>query len=137
MGLLADIYLSRDDEAVGYDTEPERFTDRAEYKRISPLELSTLWAILRGVEWDVALMDEFPCLQVDGGERLIHKLPSAMVQQLAGLSPERVAAVTSAWAATEELGCDPEEIKPVVDDLVRLSRRAGETDRSVHLWNCV
>ena len=136
MSLLADIYISRDDEAVSYDTTPDQFADRAQYKGFTPF--SMLWSIMRGVEWDVALTDEFPCLlQIDGGERLIHRLPSAMVTELAALSPDRVASVTTAWAATEELSCSPEDIRPVIDDLVRLARRATETGRSLHLWNCV
>ena len=138
MSVLADIYISRDDDAVKYDTTPDQFADRAQYKGLTPLELSTLWAIMRGVEWDFAMQDEFPCLlQINGGERLVHRLPTAMVSELAALSPDRITSVTSAWAATEELGCDPEDIRPVVDDLVRLSRRATETGQSVHLWNCV
>src|SRR5688572_20035623 len=128
MSLLADIYISRDDEAVGYDTTPDQFVDRAQYKGFTPLELSVLWSIMRGVEWDVAMMKEFTCLlQIDGGERLIHRLPSAMISELAALSPDRVASVTSAWAATEELSCSPEDIRPVVDDLVRMARHATET----------
>jgi hypothetical protein len=138
MSVLADIYISRDGDAVKYDTAPDQFADRAQYKRFTPLELSILWSIMRGVEWDGAMMDEFPCLlQIDGGERLIHRLPSAMVSELAALPPDRAATITSAWAETEELSCDPADIRPVVDDLVRLSHRAGETGQSVHLWNCV
>ena|ERR1051326_8130791 len=64
---VADIYISRDDEAVKYKTTPEQFAERMAYKGITPLELSILWSILRGVEWDVATMDEFPCLlQIEG-----------------------------------------------------------------------
>jgi hypothetical protein len=138
MSTLADIYISRDDDAVKYDAAPEQFAYRAQYKGFTPCELSILWSIMRGVEWDVAMMDEFPCLlEIDGGERLIHRLPVAMVSELAALSPDRIATVTSAWAATEELRCSPEDTRPVVDDLVRLARRAGETIQSVHLWNCV
>jgi hypothetical protein len=138
MSVLADIYISRDDEAIRYDTTPDQFADRARYKGFTPLELSILWSIMRGIEWDVAMMDDFPfLLQIDGGERLIHRLPSAMVTELADLSRDRVASITSAWAATEELSCSPEDIRPVVEDLVRLARRATETSRSVHLWNCV
>lgn len=138
MGILADIYISRDDEAVRYDTTPDRFTERTQYKGMTPLEVSMLWSIMRGGEWDVALMDEFPCLlQIDGGERLIHKFPSDMLAELSKLSPERVAAVTAAWAATEELSCSPEDIRPIVGDLVRLAGRAIESGRSMFLWNCV
>jgi hypothetical protein len=138
MSTLADIYISRNDDAVKYDTAPEQFADRAQYKGFTPCEVSILWSIMRGVEWDVAMMDEFPCLlEIDGGERLIHRFPAAMVSELAALSPVQIASVTSAWAATEELSCSPEDIRPVIDDLVRLSQRAGQTGQSVHLWNCV
>lgn len=138
MGLLAEIYLSRDDEAVRYDTAPAEFADRALYTGLTPLELSTLWALIQGVEWEVDSLDEFPCLlQIDGGERLIHRLPAKMMTELAALSPERVEALLPAWAATEELRCSPEDVRHVVDGLVRLARKAGETGQSVHLWNCV
>jgi hypothetical protein len=138
MSVLADIYISRDDDAVKYDTAPDQFADRAQYQGFTPLELAMLWSIMRGIEWDVATMDEFPCLlQVDGGERLVHQLPATLVSELATLSPNRIALVTSAWAATEELSCSPDDIISVVDDLVRLSRRAVETGQSVYLWNCV
>src|SRR5258706_11984925 len=138
MSVLADIYISRDDEAVRYDTTPDQFADRAQYKSITPLELSMLWAIMRGIEWDVDSMNEFPCLlQQDGGERLIHQLPAAMIADLSKLTAEQIAIVTPKWAATEELGWPPDETRPVVEDLVRLARRAAESGRSGFLWNCV
>lgn len=138
MGILADIYVSRDDEAIKYDTVPDQFAERAKYKSITPLELSMLWAIMQGIQWDVALMDEFPCLlQINSGERLIHGLPAAMVVELTRLTPEKVADVSPKWAAIEELCRPPEEARPVVEDLVRLSLHAAESGQSVYLWNCV
>ena len=138
MGVLSDIYVSRDDDALKYDTAPDQFRERCQYKGITVLEFSTLWSIMRGIEWDVGLMDEFPCLlQIDGGERLIQRFPLAMVSELAGLSSDRIGTVTTAWAATEELNCDPTDIRSVVDDLVRLSRKADETGQGLYLWNCV
>jgi hypothetical protein len=132
---LADIYVSRDDQAATYDTAPEQFADRAQYKGITPFELSILWSIFRGVEWDVAMMQEFPCQhEIDGGERFIHRLPAAMVSELAR---DQIASASSAWAATEELSCSAEDIAPVAADLVRLARRASETSQSVYVWNCV
>jgi len=128
MSVLADIYISLDDEAVKYDTTPNLFTDRAQYKGMTPLEVSMLWSLMQDVEWNVALMGEFPCLlQIDGGERLIHKFPAEMVSQLSKLSLDRAAAVTAAWAATEELSCSPES----------LAGRAIGSGRSMFLWNCV
>ena len=89
MANLADIYISRDDEAVRYDTAPDQFAERAQYKNFTPLELSALWAIMRDTEWDVSSRDEFPCLlQEDDGERLIHGFPAAMLSDLSKLTPE-------------------------------------------------
>ena len=43
MGVLADLYLSRDDqEAIRYDSEPETFKDREQFGNFTELELSTL-----------------------------------------------------------------------------------------------
>ena len=138
MSVLADIYISREEEALKYDSVPTQFEERAQYKGLTPLELSMLWSIMRGVAWDVAAMDGFPCLlQIAGGERLIHKFPADMVAELARLSPERATAVTAAWAASEELGCSPEDIRPTVDDMVRLAGRAIESNQGMFLWNCV
>jgi hypothetical protein len=137
MSLLADIYISCADEALRYDTAPDQFAERAQYKGFTPLELSMLWSLMRGEEWDVALMDKFPCLlQQDGGERLIHSLPAEMVTDLSRLTSDQIAVVGPKWAATEELGWPPDAAREVIQDLVRLARRAAESGRSVYLWNC-
>ncbi|MDB6112989.1 MAG: hypothetical protein JWR69_4739 [Pedosphaera sp.] len=138
MSVLSDIYISRDNEAGKYDTAAAPFTERAQYKGITPLELSTLWTIMRGVEWDVAAMDDFGCLlQIDGGERLIHSFPAAMLAALGELTPDRIRDVTVKWAATDELACSPADIQPVVEEMVRLARSATTSGRSLYLWNCV
>ena len=136
--MKADIYVSRDEEVVRYDTAPDQFADRAQYKGFTLLELSILWSILRGIEWDEALLDEFPCLlEKDGGEHLIHRLPAEMVAELSKLTPDQTAVVSPKWAAIEELAWPPDEARPVVEGLVRLARQAVESGRSVYLWNLV
>jgi hypothetical protein len=138
MGVLADIYISRNDEARGYDKTPDRFANRAQYKGFTPLELSTLWSLMRGTEWDIALMEEFPCLlQVDGGERLIHGLPATMISDLSRLTPEQIATLSPKWAGTEELCWSPDDAREVIESLVRLARDATESGRGLYLWNCV
>ena len=138
MGILADVYLSTAADAVKYDAAPKLFPDRLQYKSFTPLEFSTLWAFMRGVEWDVGMMNEFPCLLVkDGGERLIHGLPTAMVQSLSSLTPNQIAVLATKWAATDELACQPSDIQPFLTELVRLAQMASATGRSIYLWNCV
>ena len=52
MGLLADLYISTDNEAPLYDaTQSLPDSDRIESKSFTTLELSTLWAILQGREY--------------------------------------------------------------------------------------
>jgi hypothetical protein len=41
------------------------------------------------------------------------------------------------WADSEELSCDPEEVRPFVVDLKRLAQVAHSSGRSLYLWNCV
>ena len=138
MSVLSDIYVSTDTEAVKYDTAPDTFTERAQFKGMTPLELSTLWSIMRGVAWDVTMMAEFGCLlQIDGGERLIHSFPAAMVKSLGQLTEEQMRDFSAKWAATDELACSPSDIQPVVEEMSRLARAAGNSGRGLFIWNCV
>jgi hypothetical protein len=139
MSLLAELYLSRgDQEAVKYDSEPNAFSDREQYTSFTELELSTLWAKMRGIDWDVSLVALFrPILLEDGGRRAVHRVPAAMTAELAGLTPEQVAGVATKWAATDELACDPSDVQPIIEGLVRLAKNVSETGRNIYLWNCV
>src|SRR5437667_8137551 len=104
MSIRADIYVSHDDEAVRYDSTPDQFVDRVKYKGFTLLELSILWSLMRGTEWDEASLDDFQCLlERDGGERLIHRIPAEMVGELARLSPDQIAVLSPKWAGIEEL----------------------------------
>ena len=136
MGILADIYISGDDAAVKYDTDPEQFPDRVQYKGFTPLELSMLWSIMHGVEWHVSMLDELPCIFQQGG-RYIHRLPKAMVADLSRLTPEQIALVSSKWAAIEELQWSAEAASEVIEDLVQLANRASKAKQNLYLWNCV
>ena len=139
MGVLADIYVSRDDkEAITYDTTPDAFVDRRQFGNFTMLELSILWAIMRRVEWHVAMLDEFPeLLEQDGGERSINRLPKVMTESLARMAPEEILAFSMKWAATDELRCQPGDVQPIIEGLVQLSSVASARSGSVYLWNCV
>lgn len=138
MGLLSDIYISHDAEASRYDTAPQSFAEQAQYKGITPLELSTLWAIIRGVEWDITMLNHFACLlAVDGGERLVHSFPAPMVAALSRLTPEQIRDVSVKWAATEELACPTSDIQPITEEMTHLARLATASGRGLYLWNCL
>lgn len=138
MSLVADIYVSRDDEAARYDTNPTEFADRAEFSSFTSLELSTLWAILRQTEWTVEMMSAFSSvLVVDDGERLIERFPAELVSALADLPADRLVSVTKQWAETEEINCSPEDIQPVVQGLTRLAGIARGSGQNLYIWNSV
>ena len=139
MGLLADIYLAKDDaEALTYDSAPDTFPDRLQFKGFTELQLSTLWAALRGVKWDVKSLRQFiNVFHTDGGERLICRLPAAMLSELAKLTPEQVSATAEKWAATAEMRCKPADSHSIVESLIVSARKAKETNQSVYLWNSV
>ena len=139
MSVLTDFYLADPAQAKDYDVDQQCLeVDRAQYKGMTPLELSTLSAIIQKKEWDVAMMDEFPeVLIVDGGERLIYEIPSVAIERFAILSEDEIGSAAAAWSKTEELACEAEDIQPVIEEIVRLSKRGLETKRSLYLWICV
>jgi hypothetical protein len=138
MGVLADLYLSRDDqEAIRYDTEPGTFKDREQYGNFTELELSTLWAKMKGIEWDVDSLDDFHTVLVkDGGERTIKRLPTSMTDELARLTPEQISSAATKWAATDEMSCEPSQVQPIIEGLVRLAKIASAKDQKLYFWNC-
>jgi hypothetical protein len=82
--------------------------------------------------------DKFPeLLGVEDGERLVHRLPSHMVETLAQMTEEGVLASSGKWAATDELRCQPSDVQPIIEGLIQLSRGALARAKGVYLWNCV
>jgi len=139
MGILADLYVATEDEAARYDGSPDGFPHRLESKRITGLELSTLWALMRDVEWSAGMMDDFPLvMERDEGEVYVLRLPDAMTATLARIPPDQLSVAAAKWVATEEMaGSSAEDIRPFLEALVGLARKATETERSIYLWNSV
>lgn len=139
MGLLSDIYVSSHEHAADYrGSTPFPEQDRAQYKGITTLELTTLWALLDKKEWNVDLLETFEeVLYESDGEVTIHKVPEAFVTRLSKLSQSEIAAVSRLWAETEELQWKTEEAAEVIDALVKLSARAIETGKQLYIWNCI
>lgn len=134
MATLADIYIAPTDEADRYDGASSKF-ERIEAKRLTPLELSTLWAILSVEEWDMPHLNAFESIldRSDDGYS-IYRFPTAFVESLALLDETKVDDVSRQWAETDELACDPDDIRPLVEDLVRLARQAHADNSGLYLW---
>jgi hypothetical protein len=146
MGILSDFFVATPEEALRYanrieepdeGAEIEELLDPVQYKRFTDLEISTLWAILEGNDWDV---DRHALEYIEIGEdneAWLNRFPDELTSLLAKLEPDSQAAVLEAWASTEELACDPAELQPVVDDLQRLASEAAASEKSVYLWGCL
>lgn len=139
MGVLADIFVSSPDRAADYDADPKPFqNESASWKQFTELELSILWALLQGREWDVEMLDRFDkILEKDGGERMVTRLPDEMLRDVLAADDTRRDRALSEWAASDELSCDVADVRPFWDDLGRLANVAVNSGRGVFLWNCV
>jgi hypothetical protein len=139
MGVLSDLYVALPAEAAHYDVDPERFAaDAASGTGFTELELSGLLALFQRREWDLDLLDRFEkVLLPDDGERAIVRLPEELLDHLLKADPASLDEVVKDWAESEEMSCQPEEARPIVDDLQRLSRLARSSGRSVYLWSRV
>ena len=138
MSFISDLYIAEPAHATSYDIDQNYpKVDCAQFKGLTSLELSTLWAITLKQEWDEAMMDTFPeVLVVDGGQRLIYQFPTAAVEHFAKMSGSEIGSAAAAWSQTEELACAAGDVQPVIEEIVRLSKRAVETKRNLYLWIC-
>jgi ATP-dependent helicase YprA (DUF1998 family) len=139
VALLSEFYLSTPETAVHYDTTRDTFTGkRHKCERITDVELSILWSILRDEEWDSDLLDHFEMVfEAGGGERLIIQLPAEFIDTVVQLPVDLIAEAAEVWADTEELQCEPAEVQPVVEALATLGAHAKENNQNVYLWVCV
>jgi hypothetical protein len=138
MGINASFFVARDGVAHQIVSNPRLFEpDCVDYMRITIAELSTLWAVLQGVDGDTDLMDEFDVVfEEDEGECVIQRLPAGMVAALADLSSDQIESIARKWGDADDI--EPHETAPgIVGDLVRLARRALETRQNVYLFNLV
>jgi hypothetical protein len=146
VGIIADFFVATPDQAERY---ANCFEDEdggsgirtllrpCEWKGMTDLTLGTLWAILEGVQWDVNKHMLESALIGEEGEFWLFRFPNDLTTLLAGASPEVLTKATNAWAKTEEMGWEPHEVSPVIDDLHGLAKRAIAEQKAVYLWGCL
>ncbi|MFB7471384.1 hypothetical protein [Kitasatospora sp. NPDC056184] len=165
MGVLTDYFRAADDAAVLAAIEdPESGSpvggarpvfDGVEAKGVDPdVVLGQLIAVVRQVEWAVDLVGGtpvWPTTPPPGREGpadeddpwatgpWVMRLDRAARDTLADLADAEVPAVSARWAAeSEELGTtDGEDLRPLVEDLAGLARRAREADEDLYCWICL
>ena len=101
---------------------------------LTQLQMSTLYAILLGREWDLDLDNEFKLEGGDGESDWIFRFPSNMTSLLANSPVSKLDDARIKWAATEEMGVDPKEIFDLMAGLHKLARHAIACQKSMYLW---
>ncbi|MET3379229.1 MULTISPECIES: hypothetical protein [Variovorax] len=146
MGILSDFFVASPEEALRYANrieepdegdEIEELLEPVQYKRFTDIEITTLWAIMEGKEWDV---DRHMLEYVELGEdndAWLNRFPDELTTLLTQVDSASLAPVLERWANTEELACEPTELHPVMEDLRRLAAEALARNKSVYLWGCL
>jgi hypothetical protein len=137
MGMSSHFYIADDEAGTDHArAQNSAADDRATYAGITPLELSTLWALVEKAEWDVKMMRVFPIVvAVNVGERIVHEIPTEVIERLATLSMDEIARVAQGWASTLEMAPRAEEVSGILMELVRLATRSRATHRRLFLAN--
>lgn len=140
MGILADIFISRPEDAAQYEqaslahkhAPDPRFTS-VHYKRLMSLEFAMLWAILADEPYEYEKHHFSHIAHTDA--TTLDQFPPAALSLLAAMTPETMASVAETWSAIEELQWAPADVAPVLADLQRLARLAEAEGKSMYIWN--
>jgi hypothetical protein len=145
MSILAYIFVSTAEDAALYqermlDENEKPATDLYEiapHKGFTSLEFGTLWALIRGERMDVSKHALVHISHGEEGEMWLEQFPQELIQTLSSLESPFKESIVKAWAATDEIRATPEDIKPVIEDLIRLARLALSSGRGMYLWGCL
>lgn len=135
MGVIADFIIATEPEALEYSRSQKGIPslDLLEAKGITVVELTTLLAILEGKEWQDELLDLFPTVS-DSGD--VTRVAERLMSRLTDFDYD-LEAVSADWASTEEMHCEPEEARTLIEQLAQLAVRAKSAGKPIYLWNCV
>jgi hypothetical protein len=129
---LAEPRISPDKAAAAHHA-PE---NQASFSSITPLELSTLWAVVERVEWNVRMKQLFPVVSAEkGGQHTVHEIPAEVIERLARLSMEEIVRVAREWSATLEMKPRAGEVGAILVEVIRLAARSRVTKRRMFLAN--
>ncbi|MGL4231880.1 MAG: hypothetical protein ACRDAM_21535 [Casimicrobium sp.] len=144
MGLLCDLFVCSPEDALEYENcaRNDEETRRSKYspielKGLTSLEFGTLWSILEKQPWDANRHMLIDIAFGEDNESWLHEFQHEYLLLLSKLTPGNMNSVASAWGATEEISCVPEDMFPVVEALVQLSNRALVENRRLYMWGSV
>src|SRR6266536_3111202 len=132
MGIIADLFVASPEAAADYAASQLRGRPAhlkkyqpAEYKGLTPLEFSSLWALIATEEWNSKKHMLAKVSYGDGNESWLFSFPDPFVRLLANLDDKQIDHYSVEWAKTEELsGSAPAGLRPIIVDLRRISRLA-------------
>ena len=143
--MLADFFVAAPGEALRYANrhedpdegeEIEHLLNPAQYKSITGVELGTLWAILEGSAWNVEKHMPEDIHFGDDADSWRYRFPGELTNLLANTDEHGLASAAKAWAKTEELDCNPDDLKPVLDDLRAVAQQEKSKEKYSDLWGC-
>jgi len=145
--MLTDLISARAEEAQAILSTPghANIWPTLEAKTVDQVKLASLAFILKGKPLDdgpvIEYMKTFENLASAGEEGpWLNLLPIDLVEYLARLRDDQIAAVATAWAATEEARLDrwnAKEVESFVRELSAFAGSARAQDRMVMLWACL
>ena len=141
MGLLADIFVAPPADALEYESlssDRPALTEKyrpAEYRNLTGLEFTTLWAMLAGEEWSYEKHKLKEIRFSEGGETWLMQFPEPLVQLLAQLSESKVEKIAAAWSETDELQMrGGDDTAKLLRDLHILAKQSDESGQPMFLW---
>lgn len=141
MGIICDLFVNNHSDALEYgsltDQDPDERLKRyspVEFKGLTSIEFGTLWAILAGQEWDVKKHMLSDVAFGEDYETWLNKFQDEYIGLLANLDTDAINLAAVAWSQTEELSCSPDDVRPVIEALVRLSKEAIAKHQGLYMW---
>ncbi len=137
MGILADLFVATNSTARMYEQRHlsgdlgDEY-DRAEFRGFTDLNLGMLWALIDGQEFDFAQYSLEEVVPPD--ESWLFRLPPAFVQKLEGLKDLDIDKLAESWANTEEMACKPSDVRPIIEQLIRLVGVSIHSSQGLFLW---
>lgn len=138
MSILTDLFVADAENAQLYESIQsqdqfpiDRF-ERAQFKSLTDLEFTTLWALIQNEEWDI----DQHSLEVIGepDDTWLFKFPPSFVEALSSLDQAGISRVSPLWASTEEMEWEPSEAQEVIEELVRLAKLTKYSSKGLYLW---
>ncbi len=142
MGVLTDIVIADDAEAVLRASVPSEAFPGIDAKGVDVTKLDLLRAILSDSEWDAASVRDFAVLAQEDEQDgpWVFAIPTDLVQAMAGLDGRERKRIAESWAEIEEFKLDGwkrSDVRMLLDALCGLAERAREQGKRLMMWVCL